>query len=163
MTPVGGPGQLELRRPTPDLVDGLAAFFEHLERTGESLHFHPHPFDRATAQERCAYSGADVYCVATVGGRVLGYGMLRGWDAGYAVPSLGIALRQESRGTGLARTIMLYLHTQARLMGAQRIRLKVYPDNARAVGLYRTLGYEFGETLEQGQLVGTLQLGCPRG
>jgi [ribosomal protein S18]-alanine N-acetyltransferase len=151
--------QLELRRPAPDIEEGLVAFFEHLERAGETRRFHPHSFDRAAARERCDYSGQDVYCVATLGTLVLGYGMLRGWDEGYAVPSLGIALREEARGTGLARTLMLYLHTEARFRGAKQVRLKVYPDNVRAVALYRSLGYEFGETLEHGQLVGIKHLG----
>ena len=42
---------------------------------------------------------------------------------------------------------------QARLRGATKIRLKVYPTNTAAVALYRRLGYTFsGE--EAGQLVG---------
>jgi len=87
--------------------------------------------------------------------------MLRGWDEGYAVPSLGIAVRAEAQGSGLGRLVMGYLHTEARRRGAPRIRLKVYPDNVRAVELYRSLGYEYRPELESGQLVGYKELGPP--
>jgi len=150
--------QLEFRRVGPGLEKPLADFFEHLRVTGEDGHFHPHPFTAGAAEERARYSGQDVYCVAVVGGRVLGYGMLRGWDEGYAVPSLGIAIHAEARGMGLGRALMLYLHAEARRRGAAKIRLKVYPENQAAVGLYRSLGYEYGSELEAGQLVGVKRL-----
>lgn len=145
--------QLELRRPAPDLEPALSAFFADLASDPEAERFHPHPFTPGEAAGRCRYQGADVYCVAVAAGRILGYGMLRGWDEGYAVPSLGIAIHARARGIGLGRALMAYLHSEAARRGAERIRLKVYPDNAVAVALYRSLGYEFAGGLEQGQLV----------
>jgi [ribosomal protein S18]-alanine N-acetyltransferase len=151
--------QLEFRRPAPDLERALARFFAHLHDTGEDVRFHPHPFTPEAARERCTYAGKDVYCVAVAGDLVLGYGMLRGWDEGYAIPSLGIAIHAGARGTGLGRALMLYLHAEATRRGAERIRLKVYPDNSAAVSLYRSLGYDFEAQLEHGQLVGYKRLG----
>jgi ribosomal-protein-alanine N-acetyltransferase len=151
--------QLELRRPFTGLEPALARFFAHLRESGEERRFHPHPFSPEAARERCSYDGRDVYCVAFVGDLVLGYGMLRGWDEGYAIPSLGIAVHADARGMGLGRALMLYLHAEASRRGARRIRLKVYPDNAAAVSLYRSLGYRFEDQLEDGQLVGYAQLG----
>jgi ribosomal-protein-alanine N-acetyltransferase len=150
--------QLEFRRPCAELEQPLASFFEALVASGDAAAFHPHPFDAAAAAERAAYRGKDVYCAAVAGGRVLGYAMLRGWDEGYDEPSLGIAVHPEARSTGLARALMLYLHAEARRRGARRIRLKVYPGNAPALALYRSLGYEVaGE--ERGQLVAFKDLG----
>lgn len=137
----------------PDVQHALAEFFADLVAAGDEHAFHPHPFTPEAAAERAAYRGLDVYCVAVAGGRVLGYGMLRGWDEGFEVPSLGIAIHQAARGIGLGRAMMAYLHCEARRRDAARIRLKVYPDNAVAVALYRSLGYEFTGT-EDGQLVG---------
>lgn len=150
--------QLEYRRPAPELEPALAAFFGALHAAGDDRRFHPHPFTPEAATERCAYAGRDVYCVALAGGVVLGYGMLRGWDEGYAVPSLGIAIAPAARGIGLGRALMLYLHAEAARRGAPRIRLKVYPDNAHAVALYRSLGYVYADALEKGQLVGVKEL-----
>src|SRR5512138_3967572 len=90
--------QLELRRPTPAIVRPLADFFARLVASGDALRFHPHPFTEAAAVERCQYVGDDAYCVAIANGAVLAYGMLRGWEEGYAVPSLGIAVDPSARG-----------------------------------------------------------------
>ena len=150
--------EVEFREVAPGMEDALARFFEHLAATGVGARFHPHPFTREAALARCAYTGRDAYRVAVARGTVLGYGMLRGWDAGYRIPSLGIALHADARGRGLGRALMLHLHDEARRRGAERIRLKVYPDNAAAVGLYRSLGYLFEPGLEQGQLVGFASL-----
>lgn len=147
-------GQPEVLRVGPGLESALATFFEHLAATGVGERFHPHPFTRAEAEARCAHSGLDFYCVVVARGVVLGYGMLRGWDEGYDVPSLGIAIHADARGMGLGRTLMLHLHAEAQRRAAPRIRLKVYPDNTAAVNLYRSLGYDFEPSLERGQLVG---------
>jgi len=136
--------QLEFRRPSVELEQALGDFFAVLTKSGDDRTFHPHPFTSSAAAERARYRGKDVYCVAVLGGRVLGYGMLRGWDEGYAVPSLGIAIHPESRGSGLAMALMTYLHAEARRRGASQVRLKVYQDNERAIAIYRSLGYEFG-------------------
>jgi ribosomal protein S18 acetylase RimI-like enzyme len=157
--PASVPGQLEFRRVAPDLEQTLAEFFAHLRSTGEEARFHPHPFSPEDARERAAYTGRDVYCVAIADGVILAYGMLRGWDRGFVVPSLGIATHAAARGIGLGRALMLYLHAEARRRGAERIRLKVYPDNRVAVELYRSLGYVFADELEQAQLVGLKELG----
>ncbi len=151
-------GALEIRVPAAGLESALAAFFRHLELSGEAARFHPHPFTPEEAAARCRYEGRDYYCVALAAGEVLAYGMLRGWDAGYEVPSLGIAVHERARGLGLGRALMLVLHAEAARRGAPRVRLKVYPDNAAAVSLYRSLGYAFASELEAGQLVGLKEL-----
>ncbi|MCX6847094.1 MAG: N-acetyltransferase, partial [Verrucomicrobia bacterium] len=79
----------------------LALFFSSLA-TGEGAeYFHPHPLTAAVAHERAEYKGNDVYAVLTTTSEILGYGILRGWDEGYAVPSLGVAIAGSARGLGL--------------------------------------------------------------
>lgn len=134
---------LEFRALAPTLADGLGDFFEALAGSDAAAHFHPHPLTRESAHQLCHYAGRDLYFAAVCDSRVLAYGLLRGWDEGYAIPSLGIALAVEARGTGLARAFMLFLHVAARLRGAQRVRLTVFRSNVRAVALYRSLGYRF--------------------
>jgi ribosomal protein S18 acetylase RimI-like enzyme len=135
----------------------LADFFQALREAGDEPNFHPHPLDAESARKLTSYTGHDLYYIAAAGGRVLGYGMLRGWDEGHEVPSLGIALHPQARGKGLGKALMCFLHAAARQKGANRIRLKVYPQNATAVNLYRSLGYKF-ETMEGDQSVGYLDL-----
>jgi ribosomal protein S18 acetylase RimI-like enzyme len=149
---------LEFRAVGPGLEEPLIAFFEALRSGGDEAFFHPHPLDGDEARRRCGYRGRDLYYAATRGGLVLGYAMLRGWDEGYEVPSLGIAVAPSVRGTGLARSFMAFLHAAARLRGAQAVRLKVYEANIPARRLYASLGYRY-EPLPGGELLGRLELG----
>jgi ribosomal protein S18 acetylase RimI-like enzyme len=141
----------------PETSRALGDFFERLALAGDGLQFHPHPLTRTEAQRIAQLSGDDVYLVVIEGEKVVAYGILRGWDEGYAVPSLGIAVDPTRRGMGLGRQLMNALHAAAREHGAEQARLKVYPDNETALELYRSLGYRFGRE-EDGQLVGVLDL-----
>jgi len=149
---------LEFLRMRPDLAPALADFFLVLIKSDTTKQFHPHPFSTQEASRICSYVGRDLYCAAVAGGEVIGYGMLRGWDEGYDVPSLGIAIHPNYSGAGLGMAFMHYLHSCVRLRGAKRIRLRVYPDNLRAVRLYEKLGYRFEEEVSGGQLVGYLEI-----
>ncbi len=157
MTEPAPAGTAAMRRLTPDLTAALAAFFEDLTAAGDTRQFHPHPMTFDEAKRRCEHTGRDFYGAMVQDGNVVAYGMLRGWDAGFEVPSLGLAVHPAARGRGLGRTMMDWLHDVARREGAARVRLKVYPDNAPARELYESLGYVFGES-EGGQLVGVKQL-----
>jgi ribosomal protein S18 acetylase RimI-like enzyme len=156
VTSLSGDKTVRLVAPlSPELAGPLGDMFEALGT--DEHHFHPHPLTREEAVRRCANGGGDVYASVLEEGRVVGYGMLRGWEAGYEVPSLGIAVHPAARGAGVAQTLMAHLHHAARARGAPRVRLKVYPDNEPARRLYERLGYEFaGE--EDGQLVAYLSL-----
>jgi ribosomal-protein-alanine N-acetyltransferase len=148
---------LEFRRFSPEWADSLARFFSDLLSNGDENFFHPHPLTPEFAQELSRYSGRDLYYVAVLGDHVLAYGMLRGWDEGFAVPSLGIALHPDARGTGLARVWMGFLHAAAHRRGAVRVRLKVDRSNRAAFSLYQKLGYTFAND-DRGELVGHIEL-----
>lgn len=148
---------IEIRHIDESLVGPLAAFFQALGDEGGDKHFHPHPLVADEAARLAHYSGQDLYYVLVEGNQVLGYGMLRGWDEGYAIPSLGIAIHPAARGAGLGRLLMHFLHAAAHRKGALKIRLKVYPENVAALALYKSLGYVF-QSQEAGQWVGLLDL-----
>jgi len=148
---------LEFRIVNKTLEQPLAEFFRTLKEEGVDQYFHPHSFTDEEAKRRAQYRGKDLYYVLVEGNKVLGYGMLRGWDEGYDVPSLGIAMHPAVRGMGLGKLFMHFLHAAARRRGATKIVLKVYPDNTTAVTLYKGLGYAF-QVEEAGQLVGFVDL-----
>jgi ribosomal-protein-alanine N-acetyltransferase len=162
-----------LRRPTAFRTDGSkapASGSGRLLRPGDAIeltalfaaiddqHFHPHPLTRQEAQRLVEYEGRDVYGVLEADdGGLVAYGMLRGWDQGYPVPSLGVAVRADQRGHGYGRLMMQWLAGEARRRGADRIRLRVHPRNLPARRLYAELGYEpSGE--ERGEIVMMLHL-----
>lgn len=157
MDTAGNLAPLECRSLSPEWKEPLSVFFCVLEQAGDDGHFHPHPLSAGEAERRVHYDGKDLYYVLVEGREVLAYGMLRGWDEGYEVPSLGIAVHPLVRGIGLGRAFMHFLHAAARRKGARKVRLKVHPDNVGAVKLYEDLGYAF-QTREAGQIVGIVEL-----
>ena len=154
---MNGPA-LEMRRIAGGDEAALAQFFALLESRGIDKYFHPHPFTPEAAHERATYDGEDLYFGLFEAGTMLGYAMLRGWDEGYEIPSLGIVIHPDAKGQGLGRRMMEFLRTAASRRGARTIRLRVYPDNLAAVNLYRSLGYQLSPE-EDGRLwVGFLDL-----
>lgn len=138
----------------------LAKLFVAIAADPKAPHFHPHPLDAAEAGRRAAYQGKDYYCVGYVDGVPAAYGMLRGWDEGYAEPSLGLAVAPAFQDRGLGRALSLHLHAVARERGASSVRLKVYTANAGARSLYAKLGYAF-EPSKPGEELGRLRLAWP--
>jgi ribosomal protein S18 acetylase RimI-like enzyme len=131
--------------------------FSALVSVGDDVSFHPHPFTKAEAEARCTYVGKDLYYVVGTPDRLVAYGMLRGWDEGFDVPSLGLAVDPAARGRGLGRLLLDFLHLAAAWRGAVAVRLKVYRTNESALRLYERVGYTFVEG-PAGELVGRLQL-----
>lgn len=140
----------------PAHTRALGRFFAQIAGDPKSSNFHPHPFSDLEAKRICNHTGRDRYVGLCHGDEFFGYGMLRGWDDGFSVPSLGIYVAPELRGTGAARLLMHHLHLIARLSGATQIRLKVYRENAAAYKLYESMGYLFSDSNEPTQLVGIL-------
>ncbi len=132
-------------------VDGLAAMLAAIKKEGMDGWFEPHPSDREHLKTLCAPGKQDLHYLMTRGGDVIGYGLLRGWDEGYELPSLGIAIHPDHRGHGLGLAMMEFLHAAAAIRGSTQVRLRVYPDNHVAIALYRRMGYQFDAT-EGGQL-----------
>jgi [ribosomal protein S18]-alanine N-acetyltransferase len=152
-----GRAHLEIRHVTPALREGLEGLFSALRAAGDEKWFHPHPLSDEEAAKVCRYKGEDLYYVLAERDKVLAYGLLSGWEKGFPIPSLGIAVSPEFRGVGLGRVFMSFLHAAARRKGAKSVRLKVHPDNGIAIKLYRALGYRFVDQEEE-QLVGLLPL-----
>ena len=78
--------------------------------------------------------------VVDVGGELAGYGIMS-VGAGEA-HVLNVCIRDEYRGRGFARKILLYLLDRARSAGMYEAFLEVRPSNTAAARLYRSLGFE---------------------
>jgi len=125
-------------------------FFQELAGDSETVSvFHPHLFTPEQAVKIAHYNGLDYYAAVLLDDRMVGYGMLRGWDEGYEIPSLGLVISASFRGLGLGHLMMNYLHTVVRLRGAKTIMLKVYKENETAARLYRQMGYVLSDLNER--------------
>jgi ribosomal protein S18 acetylase RimI-like enzyme len=152
-----GAQPLECRKLTAEWKHPLLAFLSALEAANETENFHPHPFTESAVDQILRDARKDLYYILAEGKEVLGYGMLRGWDEGYEIPSLGIAIHPRVRGTGLGKVFMHFLHAAVRRRGGEKVRLRVNMSNGRARTLYERLGYRF--QAQEGQyLVGYLEL-----
>ncbi len=143
------PGPFAIRRVRPGDDKALAEVFATLD--GDP-HFSPHPMTTNHAQKIVARSGRNVYALAFFGDVSVAYGLLRGFDEGYAVPRLGIAVAPKWRGTGVGRRMMKFLHEEAWALGSSVVELRVHPDNAGAIKMYRAFGYK-NAGAERGQLL----------
>ena len=121
----------------------LALFLKDLRERGDHAFFAPHATDEHSICEMISAVESDLFYVAMEREQVLAYGLLRGWDEGFAIPSLGIAVHPDARGTGLGKLMMDFLHLAAARRGASKVRLRVQMGNARAISLYEALGYVF--------------------
>lgn len=142
----------------PEWEGSLKAMLEALQAAGEERLFHPHPFTAEALARLSRQPGKDYYCVLANGGTVLGYGLLRGWNEGYRVPRLGIAVHPGYRRQGHSETLMAHLHEEAARRGAAKVELRVLADNDAAISLYRSLGYRF-ERKDGAYFVGAVELG----
>lgn len=131
--------------------------FHQIENDPTARHFHPHPFTDEYAIKICNYKGFNIYLGMFLESQMIGYGMLRGWDAGYQIPSLGIYISPEFRGQRISNIFMSEIHAIARKNRATRVRLKVYPSNIAAIKLYESFGYKF-EPQKNKQLIGYYDL-----
>lgn len=122
---------------------GLQAFLEALDRGGEAHFFSPHASDLKTLEALATGPRQDIHCLLVEGSLVVGYGLLRGWDEGFEIPSLGIAIHPLRRGRGLGNFLMGYLELLAALRGSASIRLRVLKSNTAAITLYSARGYEW--------------------
>src|SRR3712207_6003737 len=88
----------------------------------------------------------DIYNGIFWRGELAAFFMLRGWDAGYEVPSFGVVVDVRHRGLTFMRIALDVSKLICRLTGSPRLMAKIHPDNvsprgARRLGLVQT-GFE---------------------
>lgn len=150
---------IEIIRVSPQWKTPLKQFLLALESNGDSVYFSPHAYDDTTLNQIADDSNQDLHYVLVEDQIVLGYGLLRGWNEGFNIPSLGIAIHPNARGKGLATMLMQFLHISARINNATKVRLRVLKKNEKAHLLYSALGYQFEDDDRNEQfLVGFKQI-----
>ena len=148
---------------TPQNIESLNSFFKAIVESGLDTWFHPHPFDMKQASLICNYKGENWSAGAFVkepGGseKIVGYVILRGWEEGYNIPSFGVCVLPQWQNRQIGRDLTLTAIDIAKHHNSPSIRLKVYPDNHKAISLYQNLGFIFDNSTEEGQKVGRLYL-----
>ena len=124
-----------------DLAE-LARFFRRNDLPAVTAQFHPFPLTEERARLIACATHRDEYVAAFSGeGRIVGMAMLRGWDEGFEIPSLGVVVDVARQGRGIGRRLCEWAVGRAREKGCRSVRLTVQPGNAPALKLYRSLGF----------------------
>jgi len=123
----------------------LLKFGEALKLHRDDYYFAPHLFSDDALSKLACNPGKDLYYLMVNDDNIIGYGLLRGWDEGYAIPSLGIAIHPSAQNKGYGKYFMNFLHDMAYQKGAVKVRLRVRKDNENAIRLYRNFNYLFEE------------------
>lgn len=105
--------------------------------------FYAFGFEEEEVARVLASRARDVYSGMFWRGELAAFFMLRGWDAGYEVPSFGVVVDVRHRGLAFMRIALDVAKLVSRLAGAPRLMAKIHPDNvsprgARRLGLVQT-------------------------
>lgn len=122
-------------------AEGLYTLFQALTPDARAA-FHPHPFDRATANAIAIghrIEGPVWIAQEPCEGNIEGYGFLSSWITAW--PGLGVAVHPATQGQGLGTALVRQLVTVAREAGKAGVHLTVYTDNTPAVKAYRAVGF----------------------
>jgi ribosomal protein S18 acetylase RimI-like enzyme len=144
---------------TPDTILNLKNLIEDFfERNNkDEIFFHPHRLSYDGILTELQNNPKNYYVFFINLNSILGYGLLRGWQEGYDIPSLGIIIDINERGKGLSMKVMHHLENIAKSKNAKKIRLSVFKENKKAVSLYNKLGYIFSDKNEK-ELIGIKNL-----
>jgi ribosomal protein S18 acetylase RimI-like enzyme len=132
---------LVIRSTQEDDLLVLSQFFARNNLPSVTRQFDPFPLTCETAFRITRVQHQDRYYVALLGSCLVGFAMLRGWDEGYSIPSLGILIDKSHHQSGYGRMMLQYVIKQAYAIGCFRIRLSVYASNSRALRLYQLHGF----------------------
>jgi [ribosomal protein S18]-alanine N-acetyltransferase len=100
------------------------------------------PIDLAERAQRFRTSIEDgTTFVLEIDGQLVGHGGLSVTHA-KGVMTFGMAVMPEARGTGGGRALLNRIVEYAREQGCHKVELEVWVDNARAISLYATSGFE---------------------
>lgn len=75
---------------------------------------------------------SDVYSGIFLGDDLICVFMLRGWDAGFEIPSFGLVVGADRQGREVLTVALEAAKLITRLAGADRMMCKVHPDNSAA-------------------------------
>jgi ribosomal protein S18 acetylase RimI-like enzyme len=134
---------ISLRAPVATDYDALASWIPDAKAcllwAGPRIRF---PFTAKELQQQLAVADTESFTLTDGGPMTLGFGQLWLRD-GDAARLMRIIVAPPLRGLGVGRALcrLLIAHA-ADVIGARAVTLSVYRDNAAALGLYRSVGFE---------------------
>ncbi len=115
--------------------------------------FYAFDFDEERIAAILAQKNRDVYSGMFWRGQLVGIFMLRGWDAGYEIPSFGVFVAEKFRGGTFLKVSLEVAKLTCRLSGARQLMATIHPDNVSPRGASRLGFVQAGRTTEAGNIV----------
>ncbi len=125
---------------------------------GYARFFYAFDFDEDAIAKLLAERVRDEYAGIYWQGELAGFFMLRGWDAGYEIPSFGVLIDEKQRGGAFMRLALDMAKLICRLSGAPRLMAKIHPDNVSPRGARRLGLVQTGVETESGNIIYHLEL-----
>ena len=132
-----------LVRPLTQTDAGTISAFMRSQSIDYMRFFTAFNSDESVIAEMLAMCKIDVYSGVFWQDNLVGIFMLRGWDAGFEIPSFGVLIDQKYRGGAFMRLTLDIAKLICKLSGAKQLMAKIHPDNvsprgARRLGLHQT-------------------------
>ena len=132
---------MHVRRAGADDADACAAVMAAVAEEGRWI-LTEAPVDVAEWSLAMRARSDPVWVVEDDGGRVVGHlGMHQAHPRAPDVVEIGMGIVAEARGRGAGSALLSAALEHARATGVHRVELEVFPENARAIGLYAKHGF----------------------
>lgn len=108
-----------------------------------SQHFIPFEFDLDSVTAAMSKANKDMFFGVYVEDKLVGFYMLRGWDAGYDIPSYGVWIAENFASKGISKLTLSHAISICRINSIKRLMLKVHPENLVAKKIYENFGFVY--------------------
>ncbi|MCZ7610331.1 MAG: GNAT family N-acetyltransferase [Ignavibacterium sp.] len=108
-----------------------------------SKYFIPFEFDIESVSKVMGKAVKDMFYGIYVNSILVGFYMLRGWDAGYDIPSYGVWISENFSSKGLSKLTLHHAISICKINKVKKLMLKVHPDNITAKRIYEDFGFTF--------------------
>jgi [ribosomal protein S18]-alanine N-acetyltransferase len=130
----------------------IAAFMR--SQSSEYLRFfYAFGTEKSEIAEMLSASRLDVYSGVFWQANLVGVFFLRGWDAGYEIPSFGVLIDEKYRGKAFLSLTVDAAKLICRLSGVTRFMVKIHPDNTALRNVHRMGFYRTGVEESTGNVI----------
>jgi ribosomal-protein-alanine N-acetyltransferase len=138
------PANLEIKKIDLNQAQELSSLLQNADKE-YSKYFIPFNFDLESIKKVLSGVKNDMFYGIYTNQKLIGFYMLRGWDAGYDIPSYGVWISQKYSSKGISKLTLYHAISICKINNVQKLMLKVHPDNLVAKNIYEGFGFIFSE------------------
>ena len=131
---------IEIKKIDASYSNELSKLLNHPAQV-YTKYFVPFNFDLNSVKSNMDKAKNDVFFGIFVDHQMVGFHMLRGWDAGYDVPAYGVFISSDFSGLGLGKLSLQHAISFCLINDIKKMMLKVHPENLIAKRIYESFGF----------------------